>query len=216
MRLALGIVACILATTIAATAASGSTSARPRVTFFGDSVAAALAYEAKARRMLGKGLDLKIDAKVCRRLAETGCPYRGDRPPSVLALVEQSTEPLGSIVVVDVGYNDDPASYGDDLDRVMQVLVRNGVSTVIWVTMQEERLLYRTTNAAIRSAARRWPQLRIADWHEASRAKSTWFGADGLHLSAQGAIGLARFLRPHLLASSCGTACQRAKRADES
>lgn len=140
----------------------------------------------------------------------------GDRPPSVLALVEQSTEPLGSIVVVDVGYNDDPASYGDDLDRVMQVLVRNGVSTVIWVTMQEGRLLYRTTNAAIRSAARRWPQLRIADWHEASRAKSTWFGDDGLHLSAQGAIGLARFLRPHLLASSCGTACQRAKRVDES
>jgi len=216
MRVALSMLACALATVAAASAASASTSARPRVTFFGDSVAAALAHESKARTTLGKGLDLKIDAKVCRRLAETGCPYRGDRPPSVLALVERPAEPLGSIVVVDVGYNDDPASYGDDLDRVMQVLVRQGVSTVIWVTMQEERLLYRATNAAIRSAARRWPQLKIADWHEASRSRTTWFGGDGLHLSARGAMGLARFLRPHLLASWCSAACQRAKRADES
>jgi len=214
MRLAASITALVLATAVAAATAAGSSSARPRVTFFGDSVAAALSYEAKARTMLGKGLDLKIDAKVCRRLAETGCPYRGDRPTSVLSLVEQPAEPLGSLVVVDVGYNDDPTSYGDDLDRVMQVLTRQGVATVIWVTMQEERSLYRTTNAAIRSAARRWPQLRIADWHEASKAKTTWFGSDGLHLSAQGAIGLARFLRPLLLASSCSAACQRAKRAD--
>lgn len=216
MRLAVGMIACALAAALAATAASGGTAARPRVTFFGDSVAAALALEPKARTMLAKGLDLRIDAKVCRRLAETGCPYRGDRPASVLALVERPAEPLGSVVVVDVGYNDDPSAYGDDIDRVMQVLVRHEVVTVIWVTMQENRLLYRTTNAAIRKASRRWPQMRVADWHEASRAKSTWFGHDGLHLSSQGAIGLARFLRPHVVASSCLAACQRAKRADDS
>ena len=45
--------------------------------------------------------------------------------------------------------NDVPSDYGDDLDRVMQALVRQGVTTVIWVTMQERRPLYRTTNAAI-------------------------------------------------------------------
>lgn len=216
MRFAVGTVACVLAAALGATAASGGTATRPRVTFFGDSVAAALALEPRARTMLAKGLDLRIDAKVCRRLAETGCPYRGDRPASVLALVERPAEPLGSVVVVDVGYNDDPSAYGDDLDRVMQVLVRHGVGAVIWVTMQENRPLYRTTNAAIRQAARRWPQLRVADWHEASKAKTTWFGQDGLHLSSQGALGLARFLRPHLLASSCLAACQRASRADAS
>lgn len=215
MRLA---AAALLGASIAAfaavAAAPGGTSARPRVTFFGDSVAAALASERQARTVLGKGLDLRIDAKVCRRLAETGCPYRGDRPPSVLALVERPTEPLGGVVVVDVGYNDDPTAYGGDIDRVMQALVKQGVTTVIWVTMQENRTLYRATNAAIRQASRRWPQMRVADWHEASRAKSAWFGQDGLHLSAQGAMGLARFLRPHLLATSCLAACQRAKRAD--
>ena len=214
MRLAVVTVACALVAALAVGTVSGGTATRPRVTFFGDSVAAALALEPRARTMLARGLDLRIDAKVCRRLAETGCPYRGDRPPSVLALVERPAESLGNVVVVDVGYNDDPSAYGDDLDRVMQVLVRHGVGTVIWVTMQENRPLYRTTNAAIRQATRRWPHLRVANWHEASRTKTTWFGQDGLHLSSQGALGLARFLRPHLLASSCLAACQRASRAD--
>ena len=116
--------------------------------------------------------------------------------------------------MIDVGYNDVPSDYGADLDRVMQVLVRPGVSTVIWVTMQENRPLYRTTNAEIVSAARRWPQIRIADWHEASRTKATWFGDDGLHLSSQGAMGLARFLRPLVLASSC-TRCVPPREARE-
>ena len=45
--------------------------------------------------------------------------------------------------------------------------------------------------------------------------RGRWFVGDGLHLSSQGALGLARFLRPLVLASTCGTACQRAKRADD-
>ena len=215
MRRVVAVLAVVLAALVASSAASAGSTARPRVTFFGDSVAAALAYEKKARTLLAKGLDLQFDAKVCRRLAETGCPYKGERPSSVLSLVEKPARPLGSVVVIDVGYNDVPADYGADLDRVMQVLVRQGVSTVIWVTMQENRPLYRTTNAEIVSAARRWPQIRIADWHEASKTKATWFGDDGLHLSSQGAMGLARFLRPLVLASSCTAACLRAKRASE-
>jgi hypothetical protein len=214
MRRVVAALAVALAAVVAACTASAGSTAQPRVTFFGDSVAAALAYEKKARTVLAKGLDLQLDAQVCRRLAETGCPYKGERPPSVLSLVEKPAQPLGSVVVIDVGYNDVPSDYGADLDRVMQMLVRHGVTTVIWVTMQENRPLYRATNAAIASAARRWPQLRIADWHEASRTKTTWFVDDGLHLSRQGAMGLARFLRPLVLASSCTAACLRAKRAD--
>ena len=111
--------------------------------------------------------------------------------------------------MIDVGYNDVPSDYGDDLDRVMQALVRQGVTTVIWVTMQERRPLYRTTNAAIRAAAKRWPQIRIADWDDASTGKSTWFADDGLHLSSAGAAGLARFLRPLVLAWTCTAQCLR-------
>lgn len=208
MRTASALVAALVACALAGTASAGG-SARPRVTLFGDSVAAALVYQQAARRTLGKGLDLQIDAKVCRRLAETGCPYKGDRPASVLSLVTQPEKPLGSVVVIDVGYNDVPSDYGADIDRVMQALVRQSVTTVIWVTMQERRVLYRTTNTAIRAAAKRWPQIRIADWDDASAAKPKWFVDDGLHLTSAGAVGLARFLRPLVLAWTCSAQCLR-------
>jgi len=209
VRTASALVAALVACALLAATASAGGSARPRVTLYGDSVAAALSYQATARKTLGKGLDLQIDAKVCRRLAETGCPYKGDRPESVLSLVTQPAKPLGSVVVIDVGYNDVPSDYGSDIDRVMQALVRQNVTTVIWVTMQERRILYRTTNAAIRAAAKRWPQIRVADWDDASGAKPKWFVDDGLHLTSSGAIGLARFLRPLVLAWTCTGQCQR-------
>jgi hypothetical protein len=215
MRPVAVVAAIVLAAALVASAASAGGSARPRVTLFGDSVAAALAYKGKPRTTLAKGLDLWVEAKVCRRLAETGCPYEGDRPPSVLSLVEKPVQPLGDVVIVDVGYNDDPSAYGEDLDRVMQALTRQGVSTVIWVTMQERRPLYRATNAAIRAAAKRWPQIVVADWSAASSAKAAWFADDGLHLSTAGALGLARFLRPLVLASSCKAACMRERRIVE-
>ncbi len=209
MRTASAAVAALVACALLAATASAGGSARPRVTLFGDSVAASLAYQATARKTLGKGLDLQIDAKVCRRLAETGCPYKGERPPSVLSLVTQPARPLGSLVVIDVGYNDVPSDYGADIDRVMQALQRQGVTTVIWVTMQERRVLYRTTNAAIRAAAKRWPQIRVADWDDASATKPKWFVDDGLHLTSAGAVGLARFLRPLVLAWTCTAQCLR-------
>jgi hypothetical protein len=209
VRTASALVVALVVCALLAGAASGARSARPRVTLFGDSVAAAIAYQSTARKTLARGLDLQIDAKVCRRLAETGCPYKGDRPQSVLSLVTQPAKPLGNVVVIDVGYNDPPAEYGDDVDRVMQALVRQGVTTVIWVTMQEKRPLYRATNTAIRAAAKRWPQIQVADWDDASSTKPKWFVGDGLHLSSAGAVGLAKFLRPLLLAWTCTAQCQR-------
>ena len=209
------LLAVVVAAAVAASAASGAGATRPRVTLFGDSVAAALTYDKRARTLLVKGFDFELDAKVCRRLAETGCPYKGERPQSVLSLVEKPAKPLGSIVVIDVGYNDVPGDYGADIERVMQVLTRQGVATVIWVTMQENRALYRTTNAAIAAAKKRWPQITVADWHDASTTKTSWFVDDGLHLSSRGALGLARFLRPLVVASSCNMSCLRAKRADD-
>ena len=75
--------------------------------------------------------------------------------------------------------------------------------------MQEKRPLYRATNAAIRAAAKRWPQIQIADWNDVSSAKPKWFVDDGLHLSPAGAVGLAKFLRPLVLAWTCTGQCQR-------
>jgi lysophospholipase L1-like esterase len=50
----------------------------------------------------------------------------------------------------------------------------------------------------IRSEAKRFPQIDVADWNAWSAGKP-WFRSDGLHLTAAGATALAAWLRPYLL-----------------
>ena len=181
--------------------ASAQPAAKTRVTVIGDSVTASFNYVAAARRYLGKGLDLRSDAVVCRRLVATSCPFQGATPSTALDVVTVEGHRLGSVVVINVGYNDWVAVY--DVDRVMRALKAAGVHTVIWVTLKEAgsyASIYAQTNARIRRADRRWRNsMVVADWNAYSRGKP-WFGEDGLHLSATGAMRLARFLRPLVLA----------------
>jgi hypothetical protein len=89
--------------------------------------------------------------------------------------------------------------------QVANALVERGVAHVIWVTLREQTDDYRTINDVIESQAPRWPQVQIADWEAASRGRD-WFNTDGLHLNADGAMGLAALLRPYVL-TACGSAC---------
>jgi hypothetical protein len=173
----------------------------------GDSVAAGLLYAPSAVRRLGAGMDLRLDLKVCRRLVAPSCRYGGTTPLTVLQAVQARGTALGGTVVVDVGYNDDPRAYGRDLDRVLGALRSARVRCVVWVTPTEKRSAYRTTNAAIRAAARRWPRIRVADWNAASAGRPWFSSRDGLHLNAAGAAGLASFLRRQVL--SCPVAQPR-------
>ena len=198
-------------------AASGGSTARPRVTLFGDSVAAALAYDEARRGRCSR----RASTSSSTRRSAAGSPRPGARTRATGRRASSRSsrslrEPLGSVVVIDVGYNDVPSDYGADLDRVMQVLVRQGVTTVIWVTMQENRPLYRTTNAAIAvggDAAGRRSGSRTGTRRAGRRRRGS--STTGSTSRARARLGLARFLRPLVLASSCTAACQRAKRADD-
>ncbi len=99
------------------------------------------------------------------------------------------------MLVVDVGYNESEHGYGAGIDRVMRAALAQGVNGVVWVTLREQRDIYRRTNVAIRRAARRWPQMQVADWHDYS-AGEPWFREDGLHMGITGANAFAAFLRP--------------------
>lgn len=198
--LAGALAALVLAGALAAAPAAGA-ARKPRVTLIGDSITASFAYVPAATALLGAGLDLRVDAKVCRRLVDPSCTYRGSTPPTALELVRARGSALGRVVIVHVGYNEGSAGYGADIDATMAALRRAGVTTVIWVTLREARSVYASTNGAIRAAARRWRELRVADWNAASRGKP-WFRSDGLHLTAEGAKGLARLLRPQVLAAT--------------
>jgi hypothetical protein len=207
-------VAARVATTIAvagaiafacAAAAFAQDASKTRVTVIGDSVTASFDYVPAARRYLGKGLDLRSDAVVCRRLVATSCPFQGSTPPTALQVVGSKRRALGPVVVVNVGYNDWSAVY--DVDRLMRALKAAGVRSVIWVTLREATSyadVYAQSNARIRKAASRWKSLTVADWNTYSRGKA-WFREDGLHLTTSGALGLARLLRPLVLAGAAAS-----------
>jgi hypothetical protein len=198
------VVVLALAALTAASASAGKSTAR--VTIFGDSAAEALDYATAAKLYLAEGLDVNWELKVCRRLVSTSCPYNGVRPPTVLDVVDASAKGgLGTIVVIDVGYNDYPDEYQGDMTQIIRALLDKGVQHVIWTTMHEVRDDYRKINATIRAVAASWPQVAIADWNAAS-AGQPWFNDDGIHLNYAGAVGLAKLLRPLILAA-CSDPC---------
>ena len=194
--------ATFLAALLGATSATAKPSATPktRVTIIGDSITASFGYVAGAKRYLGKGLDLRTDALVCRRLVAASCAFQGATPATALQVVGAQGHALGSVVVINVGYNDWAAVY--DVDRVMRALKAAGVQHVVWVTLREagaNASIYAQSNARIRSAGKRYRKsLVIADWNAYSRGRP-WFREDGLHLTNSGAFGLARLLRPLVL-----------------
>jgi lysophospholipase L1-like esterase len=197
--------ATVLAALLGATSATAKPSATPktRVTIIGDSITASFSYVAGAKRYLGKGLDLRTDALVCRRLVAASCAFQGTTPATALQVVGAQGHALGSVVVINVGYNDWAAVY--DVDRVMRALKAAGVQHVVWVTLREagaNASIYAQSNARIRSAGKRYRKsLVIADWNAYSRGRP-WFREDGLHLTNSGAFGLARLLRPLVLAGA--------------
>ncbi len=212
-RVSFGMLARVLAATVVVATALGASSAlsanrqTTRVTIFGDSAAEVLDYVSDAKQYLGSGLDVNWELRVCRRLVQLSCPYQGARPPTVLDVVQSAPNGgLGSIVVIDVGYNDYVDQYQSDMETVIKALAAKGVEHVIWTTLHEVRQDYRSINATIRAEAAKWPQVTIADWNAAALGQS-WFNSDGIHLNDSGAWGLARLLRPLILAA-CGDPCR--------
>ena len=200
MRTAFAVALLLLVLPHAASAAVAS-----RVTVVTDSVGGMLQYPGGGGAVLGRGIDLDVEAEVCRRLVVTGCqPDVGPPPSSVLDTINALGPQIGSTVVIDVGYNDDAASYGAGLDETMSALAAAGVRHVVWVTLRETQAGWIQINDSIRAAPARWPQLVVADW-AAFSAQQPWF-VDLAHLNVAGGLALASFLRPFVL-QACGAAC---------
>jgi hypothetical protein len=191
------LLALVLLAALALAASPGSAAKRPQVTFVGDSVAESLDYVASARAKLGRGLTLRLDAAVCRRLVQPSCAFQGTAPSTALQAIQSYGHSLGDVLIVKVGYNEGAPGYSDGIDRVMRAARAQGAKAVVWSTLRETSSIYTETNRVIRRAAKRWPQLRVADWNACSRGKP-WFGPDGLHLTATGANALATLLRKNV------------------
>ena len=201
VRAALLTLALALACAVAATSAAAAPAAKKvplKATFVGDSVSASITYVTSAQAQLERGIDVRLDLKVCRRLVQPSCPYQGSAPSTALQAVQSYGRSLGKVLIVKVGYNESSAGYGKGIDEIMRAARADGATGVVWVTLRERSDVYHWTNVAIRQATKRWPQLVVADWNAYSAGKP-WFGPDGLHLTPTGATALATFLRPYIL-----------------
>ncbi len=191
------VVASLLPAALLVTSA-GAVTKPVQATLVGDSVTASITRVPTAEAELRRGVTLRLDAEVCRRLVHPSCVFRGAIPSTAFQAVQGYGRTLGEVLVMHVGYNDSADGYAQGIDRVLRAARSQGVASVVWVTLHETKGSYRRTNLAIEQAAGRWPQIVVVDWNAHSRDKP-WFRRDGIHLNDTGARALASFLRVHLL-----------------
>lgn len=171
--------------------------------FIGDSVG-----ESITGSSYGRELPLLIDGVFSTATFDAVSSRRtqgGSVQPDGLGVAAQV--PVGTdLVVVQLGYNDDPSSLADRIDAVMSTLDERGVRTVAWVGLSERRLdagapRYAAANLALREARGRWPQLVVLDWDSASSGSEAdrWY-SDGVHLTTTGQARFATWLRDEILA----------------
>jgi hypothetical protein len=191
-------IAALSALALVASAQGGSTAAT-RITVFGDSAATAMAYDPTAKRVLGRGIDLRLEVAACRRVGDASCPYDGVRPPNVIDRATALGRDLGPVVVVIVGYNDYEANYAGNIEDALAAFRKAGVERVLWATLHETRSDYASMNDMIRDVARRHPEMTVLDWNAISRNNPDWFQPDGIHLTATGAEGMATMVNDALV-----------------
>ena len=90
------------------------------------------------------------------------------------------------LVVIELGYNGGLTA--QSIDSAMQILKSKGSPIVAWINLSERSGKYTTSNANLREAQTRWPNLKILDWENASSESSQnrWFARDGIHLTTTG------------------------------
>jgi SpoIID/LytB domain protein len=174
-----------------------------RLLFVGDSVGQSVS-SLLAQAFAGAYPDHQIDTVGGRCTVGTSCIG-----PDGLTVVRSAPTP--AFAVIELGYNDNPATLGGEVDQIMGELVAKGVTRVFWVNMSERRpggtgSYYAPGNAALAAATGRWPQLIVLDWNAASSGaeQTRWFVAgtasrpDLVHLTDTGRARFTQWLRQRL------------------
>lgn len=176
-------------------AASAATASTPHVSVISDSILTAVTWNAPAQALLTQGLDMQIDAGVCRRLNGESCEFNGSHVPTTLNVINSWITRLGSIVVIVDGYNDLPGNFAGDVEVTLDTLRDHGVEHVLWVDLRESRPEFAAKNAALFAAAKHHPELRVLDWNTYSSAHPEWYQTDSIHLVPAGGIAIATWIR---------------------
>jgi Putative Ig domain len=183
----------------AASAAAPATPPEPKVTVIGDSVMTGILWYRDATEILEQDLALRMEVAVCRRLTGTSCTFEGVTPPNLVQLSQSLGRQLGPTVVVEMGYNDREVTFAQSLEASINALLRAGVTRIVWANLREARHPYVRMNDTLVAAAKRHPEVMIADWNKYSRSHPDWFQNDDLHVVPEGGIALATFLHASIV-----------------
>ena len=127
-------------------------------------------------------------------------PDKG-QPDALGVLNALTAEQFPTIALVQLGYNDDPATMSSDVTQVINALNARNVQRIVFINLSTRRASqnYALSNAAFTSAALTNPNVSVLDWNTASSAasQSRWF-RDDVHLTTTGRAEFALFLRNQL------------------
>lgn len=182
--------------TIVAVLALGAAPARaadppPQVTVIGDSVLTAVYWNTEPLDLLEQGIRMNLDIGVCRRLEGESCPFEGGRVATLLDTVKALGPQLGTTVLVEVGYNDDEATFAQSVEDSLAALREAGVKRVLWANLHGFGPHWGAMNADLDAAAKRHPELTVIDWNGYAGDHWSWFQGDNIHLVHDGAMAMA-------------------------
>ncbi len=95
----------------------------------------------------------------------------------------------GAVVI---GLGDNGWITSGEIDQVMHVL--HAATVVVFVNLKEPRSWEAHDNSVLADAAKRYPNVVVVDWHDASDHHAEYFWDDGIHLRPVGAAAYARLV----------------------
>ncbi len=200
MRSALAAAAVLIVLTPVASGSAAPTPSLPRVTIIADSAFGAVTGSRQPLAVVKSGFAIDIDVGICRRLTGTSCPFDEDvAPPTLVDVVHSLGPTIAPTVVVEVGYNEFADTFPQSVEAAITTLLGAGVTKILWLTLADGRPQYVPMNQVLVAAASRHPELELVDWAAASRGHDSWFQGDSVHLTYDGALGMAQLLHAALM-----------------
>lgn len=177
-----------------------------RVLFVSDSAFAGIRWLGQLDML--QGATFHTDLESCRRLIGVSCRGREGYAPNTAVDAIRSAPGRYDTLVITAGYNDFAGTFESAVHSVLAAARSKGIDRIVWLTYRQDVSYvspygaswagtFIANNNSLRAivAAGLAPEIEIADWHATtSSAPETWFEADRLHLSADGARGAATYI----------------------
>lgn len=172
-----------------------------RILLIGDSIGASITAEF-AGIVAPAYLNVDYQAVANRCLVGAACVEPTVGLPDAPAIINALTsETMPTVALLQLGYNDSPATFAQDIDQVVSALTARNVQRIIFVNLSTRRpsVDYSTSNAALLAATQRYSNVSVLDWNTFSSGpdKSRWF-SDAVHLTNTGRVEFSLFLRNQL------------------